>query len=302
MENIDVLDDFYCLIFNDDDNKPNLKNVDTAISRLITIGWRCSLYWLFTEEEEYKNIEPPYDQEIVKMYKPHGLLMAKVLILCKELQPTYVYIYGKDKAPSSWLELFKSILVEALQASKTPHEKSKKNDLIAACGREEFDTIYCNAQDLDRWNTKQLRRLTYTPDLSLNQRYLGELAIPLGKQLIGFKSPKNTGKTHLLQWLTDPIIRAGERRVLVITHRVQLATQLVKKLGLPFITEIKQTEQGSHFGMGLVIDSLHPKSQAKFNPDDWKGCWLILDEIMQLIWHLLSSTTCQSDRVAIIIS
>ncbi|MFS0520137.1 plasmid replication protein, CyRepA1 family, partial [Nostoc sp. UIC 10607] len=91
-----------------------------------------------------------------------------------------------------------------------------------------------------------------------------------------------------------------ERRVLVITHRVQLATQLVKKLGLPFVTEIKQTDQGSHFGMGLVIDSLHPKSQAKFNPDEWKGCWLILDEIMQLIWHLLSSATCQSDRVAII--
>ncbi|MCC5611066.1 DUF3854 domain-containing protein [Nostoc sp. CHAB 5834] len=174
------------------------------------------------------------------------------------------------------------------------------DDVIAACGREQFDTIYCDALKLDEWNTKQSRRLTYTPDLSLNQRYLGELAIPSGKQLIGLKSPKNTGKTHSLQWLTDPIIRAGERRVLVITHRVQLATQLVKKLGLPFITEIKQTEQGSHFGMGLVIDSLHPKSQAKFNPDEWKGCWLILDEIMQLIWHLLSSTTCQSDRVAII--
>ncbi|MCC5662000.1 DUF3854 domain-containing protein, partial [Nostoc sp. XA010] len=174
------------------------------------------------------------------------------------------------------------------------------DDALAACGREQLDTIYCDALKLDEWNTKQLRRLTYTPDLSLNQRYLGELVIPSGKQLIGFKSPKNTGKTHSLQWLTDPIIRAGERRVLVITHRVQLATQLVKKLGLPFVTELKQTEQGSHFGMGLVIDSLHPKSQAKFNPDEWKGCWLILDEIMQLIWHLLSSTTCQSDRVAII--
>ncbi len=174
------------------------------------------------------------------------------------------------------------------------------DDVLAACGRDQFDTIYCDAQDLHQWNTKQLRRLTYTPDLSLNQRYLGELTIPSGKQLISFKSPKNTGKTHLLQWLTDPIIRTGERRVLVITHRVQLATQLVKKLGLPFITEVKQTEQGSHFGMGLVIDSLHPKSQAKFNPDEWKGCWLILDEIMQLIWHLLTSSTCESDRVAII--
>ncbi|MBG1261060.1 plasmid replication protein, CyRepA1 family [Nostoc commune] len=174
------------------------------------------------------------------------------------------------------------------------------DDLIAAYGREQFDTIYCDALKLDGWNTKQSRRLTYIPDLSLNQRYLGELAIPSGKQLIAIKSAKNTGKTHSLQWITDPIIRADERRVLVITHRVQLGVQLVNKLGLPFVTELRETAEGSRFGMGLVIDSLHLKSQAKFNPDDWKGCWLILDEIMQLIWHLLNSSTCQSNRVAII--
>ena len=174
------------------------------------------------------------------------------------------------------------------------------DDVLAACGRDQFDTIYCDALKLDEWNTKQLKRLTYTPDLSLNQRYLGEISIPLGKQLIAIKGPKNTGKTHFFQWITDPVIRAREKRVLVVTHRIQLATQLVKKLGLPFIDELKETEEGSHFGMGLVIDSLHPKSKAKFNPDEWKGCWLILDEIIQLIWHLLSSSTCESDRVAII--
>jgi Domain of unknown function (DUF3854) len=174
------------------------------------------------------------------------------------------------------------------------------DDVIAACGREQFDTIYRDAQDLNQWNTKQLRRLTYTPDLSLNQRYLGEISIPLGKQLIALKSPKNTGKTHFFQWITDPVIRSGEKKILVITHRVQLGTQIVNKLGLPFVTELRESGQGSHFGMGLCIDSLHPKSQAKFNPDEWKGCWLILDEIMQLIWHLLTSSTCESDRVAII--
>ncbi|RCJ16878.1 hypothetical protein A6S26_32510 [Nostoc sp. ATCC 43529] len=174
------------------------------------------------------------------------------------------------------------------------------DDVLAACGRDQFDSIYRDALDLNKWNTKQLKRLTYIPDLSLNQRYLGEISIPPGKQLIALKSPKNTGKTYFFQLITDPVIRSGERKVLVITHRVQLATQIVEKFGLPFVTELKETEQGSHFGMGLVIDSLHPKSQAKFNPDDWKGCWLVLDEIMQLIWHLLSSSTCQQDRVAII--
>jgi len=120
MEN---LDNFYCLIFKDESEKPNLTNVDRAILILTTISWQCSLYWLFKEEEEYKNLEPPYDQKIVNMFKPHGLLMGKVWNLCKELQPAYVCRYGKDEAPSSWLELFKFILIEALQASKTPHEK-----------------------------------------------------------------------------------------------------------------------------------------------------------------------------------
>nr|WP_242045813.1 plasmid replication protein, CyRepA1 family [Calothrix sp. FACHB-1219] len=174
------------------------------------------------------------------------------------------------------------------------------DDVIAACGRDKFDEIYCNALTLDEWNTKQLKRLTYTPDLSLNQRYLGEVFIPSSKQLIALKSPKGTGKTYFFQWITDPVIRSGEKKVLVITHRVQLGLQIVERLGLPFITEVRQTEQGSHFGVGMCIDSLHPKSQAKFNPDEWKGCWVILDEIMQLIWHLLSSSTCQKERVSII--
>lgn len=174
------------------------------------------------------------------------------------------------------------------------------DDVLAACGREKLDNIYCDALNLNEWNTKQLKRLTYIPDLALNQRYLGEISIPSGKQLIAIKGPKNSGKTFFFQWITDPVIRSGEKKVLVITHRVQLGTQIVNKLGLPFVTELRESGQGSYFGMGLCIDSLHPKSQAKFNPDEWKGCWLILDEIMQLIWHLLNSSTCESDRVAII--
>jgi Domain of unknown function (DUF3854) len=174
------------------------------------------------------------------------------------------------------------------------------DDVVAACGRDKFDEIYCNALSLEEWNTRQLKRLTYTPDLSLNQRYLGEITIPANKQLIALHSPKNTGKTFFFQWVTDPVIRSGEKKVLVITHRVQLGTQITERLGLPFVTEVKESGQGSHFGMGLCIDSLHQKSQAKFNPDEWKGCWVILDEVQQLIWHLLSSSTCQKDRVAII--
>jgi hypothetical protein len=50
----------------------------------------------------------------------------------------------------------------------------------------------------------------------------------------------------------------------------------------------------------LCIDSLHPLSQAKFNPEDWSGAIVIIDECEQVIWHALNSSTCRENRVAIL--
>ncbi|HEY9864400.1 MAG TPA: plasmid replication protein, CyRepA1 family [Candidatus Obscuribacterales bacterium] len=50
------------------------------------------------------------------------------------------------------------------------------------------------------------------------------------------------------------------------------------------------------FGFGLCIDSLHPLSQAKFNPSEWSDAVIILDEVEQIIWHLLNSSTCIEKR------
>ena len=174
------------------------------------------------------------------------------------------------------------------------------DDVISACGREQFDTLYREACPIGHWDTRRLKELTYVPDISLNQRYLGDLSIPHDAQLIELKSAKNTGKSWFLKYITDPVVRSGERRVLIVTHRNQLGLQLCENIGVPMITEVRQSGQGAYFGMGLCIDSLHPKSQAKFNPDEWCGCWLILDEVQQLIWHLLASSTCQRERVSII--
>jgi hypothetical protein len=172
------------------------------------------------------------------------------------------------------------------------------DDVIASHGPEQFDEIYRATLSFSQWQTHQSKRLTYSVDLLLNQRYLGELTPPTNKQLICLKAPKGTGKTEWLAWMTDPVIRSGERRVLLITHRVQLSTQTANRLGIPYVTE--SSEQGTLFGMGMCIDSLHPKSQARFNPEEWRGCWLIIDEVQQVIWHLLNSKTCQAERVSII--
>jgi hypothetical protein len=53
-------------------------------------------------------------------------------------------------------------------------------------------------------------------------------------------------------------------------------------------------------GFGLCVDSLHPLSQANFNPLNWEGALVIVDEVEQVFWHLLNASTCRENRQAIL--
>ncbi|WP_041238613.1 hypothetical protein [Gloeothece citriformis] len=54
-------------------------------------------------------------------------------------------------------------------------------------------------------------------------------------------------------------------------------------------------KEGFLFGFGVVIDSLSLKSKFKFDVDRWidsgQPYVVFLDEIEQLLWHLLDSNT-----------
>jgi hypothetical protein len=83
------------------------------------------------------------------------------------------------------------------------------------------------------------------------------------------KAPKGTGKTQALTNLVSQSLSTGDRRVLIITHRIQLGRAICASLGINYIDETRDSAFGKLFGYGLCIDSLHPLSQAKFNPEDW---------------------------------
>jgi Domain of unknown function (DUF3854) len=181
------------------------------------------------------------------------------------------------------------------------------DDVIFDHGAEQFDELYRNAISFDDWQSLQLKALSYKPNLVLKQRYLDKFIPPEKAKLIGLKSPKGTGKTEWVKFITDPVIRSGDSYVLGITHRVQLGLGTASRLGLSFVSEVAGKKDSaekvaaSTGGMFLCIDSLHALSQARFNPDNWKGCWVILDEINQLIWHLLTAETeVNKHRVTII--
>ncbi|MEL6499862.1 MAG: plasmid replication protein, CyRepA1 family [Cyanobacteria bacterium J06623_1] len=174
------------------------------------------------------------------------------------------------------------------------------DDLIAARGKDCFEKVYKARIPLSKFNLIGLLDLSKYQPLKVDERYLGDNLIPLqDAQIIGLRSPKGTGKTEWLSYQTEQAISEG-KPVLVIAHRIQLAKALCARFGIDHIEEIRSSETGGVLGYGLCIDSLHPNSQAYFNPEDWSEAIVIIDECEQVIWHMLDSSTCQDNRIAII--
>ena len=119
---------------------------------------------------------------------------------------------------------------------------------------------------------------------------LDHLLVPEGEKLIILKAPKGTGKT---QWLSTEVAKAHDlgRRVLIITHRIQLGEALCDRFGVNYVTEVHGSETGDLLGYGVCVDSLHQHSQARFNPNDWSNDVIIIDECDEVFWHLLNSGT-----------
>jgi hypothetical protein len=149
------------------------------------------------------------------------------------------------------------------------------DDFIVAKGQPAFDALYNTAVALELWEIKLFTLLTYPPAIALNQRFLGQLLVPEGEKLIILKAPKGTGKT---EWLATEVAKAHdqERRVLIITHRIQLGEALCDRFGVNYVTEVRTNETGALLGYGVCVDSLHQESQARFNPNDWANDVIII--------------------------
>ena len=219
------------------------------------------------------------------------------------------FCFDRDRKPNTIRNVRQAIAVtgrlfvsESCQVSVITWDDPEKgvDDLIAARGQNYFHDLYKNRIALSKFNLASLVDLSKYQPLKVNQRYLSDnLVVPEGVQLIGLRSPKGSNKTGWLAKVTEKAISQGQP-VLVITHRIQLAKALCTRFGIDHIEEIGNSETKGAFGYGLCIDSLHPNSQAFFNPEYWECALVILDECEQVIWHMLDSSTCQDNRVAII--
>jgi hypothetical protein len=247
----------------------------------------------------------PKDEEGNRIGKPY--LIPQLLELARE-RKAYL-AFDQDKNPTAITRVaaaisqFGHLLTQHgcnVSVIRWDSQQGKgADDLIANHGTEAFDKAYESALSLEYWKALSYTRLSYTPNVCLNQRYLGDIQIPNDAKLVGVRSAKNTGKSYWLEQQVQEAIAKGQW-VLLISHRVQLAEALCKRFGINYITEVRSSEEGSIFGYGLCIDSLHPESQARFIAEHWEDGLVIIDEVEQVLWHGLNSSTCQGDRVPIL--
>ncbi|MCD8488280.1 MAG: DUF3854 domain-containing protein, partial [Desertifilum sp.] len=172
------------------------------------------------------------------------------------------------------------------------------DDFIVSGGN--IDEVVTGAKSLKQLCSDRSFELSYKPALKLNQRYLGDLPFPQSG-LVGVRSPKGTGKTHALKSLINQSQATG-RKHLLLTHRIALGKAISSDTGItwdgdrsPEAQEMKRL-----FGHGQCVDSLHVACAAQFNPHNWEGAVVIIDEVEQVIWHLLNSSTCKDKRIEIL--
>ena len=174
------------------------------------------------------------------------------------------------------------------------------DNLIVGLGVDAFTKAFESRQNIDNHELRNAFSIADLTQITVDVRYLDPTVRPddIRGKIIALKSAKNTGKTEVVYEYIKPDIDRG-RSVLVITHRIQLAEELARRLGIDHISEVRNGA-GGLIGYALCADSLHPKSQAQFNPDTWDDAIVVIDECEQVISHMLNSATCMKNRVAIL--
>jgi hypothetical protein len=141
-----------------------------------------------------------------------------------------------------------------------------------------------------------LKKLAPPPPLPVLRRpdliapagsYLGKLvAIPNDCRVVALACAMGTGKTKLIAAHLAPLQAEGNR-VVLITHRRSLGASTAADLGLPWADEAAPGSDLRQTGIALCIDSLCPSSRLRFNPADWSGAVVVIDEVTAVLRHAL---------------
>jgi hypothetical protein len=169
------------------------------------------------------------------------------------------------------------------------------DDVIVQGGAAAWEKAYVRALPLQHWMLWQRleKRLTYPAAVKVTTADLATLVLDdmPTSGIVAIESAKGTGKTKQIQAL----VKDAEKAI-AGGHRIALMRNLSARLGLDYKGDLDKVKgefingAGYTLRVGLCVDSLLSIEPSKFN-----DCDLILDEVVQVIRHLLTSSTCARD-------
>jgi hypothetical protein len=169
------------------------------------------------------------------------------------------------------------------------------DDLIVNQGAIAWEQARAAALPLDHWLIWQhlANRLTYPVDLRVTTHDLSTLNLQdfPDEGILAIASGKGTGKT---KFIAQAIASTGN--VLSAGHRVAFMRNLCERLRLDYRGDLDKTNgrfiTGASYTLriGFCVDSL-----LAIDPEQFRGCDLVVDEVVQVLRHLLTSSTCAKD-------
>ena len=151
------------------------------------------------------------------------------------------------------------------------------------------------------------------PDHTLHAQFLPSgLVAGCNRRLVAVISGLGTGKTESQREIVTRA-HASDRPVIALSTLRRLAQQQCRRIGIPYIEEGRTDDLDresdrlvgiayrQRMGFGSCTASLRPTSALKFNPDDFKGAVVILDEWDTVAEDLVANqqTDVAKHRVAI---
>jgi hypothetical protein len=218
--------------------------------------------------------------------------IPREFIICFDNDSKPSTIENVRKAIASTSKLLKSKKGTQVQVTSWKYPEKGIDDVLAAHGQDAIENIFATALPINRWQSLPYYHLTRKINLSLTQRYLGDILSDIPQKIIGVKSPKGTGKTESLKPLTEKLSSEGYS-IYLVSHRIQLCQALCNRLNIPYVDDDSKSKSQ---GFGLVIDSLHSDGKGQFDVENnvdllTNKYAVIIDEVEQVLWHLLNSST-----------
>ena len=166
------------------------------------------------------------------------------------------------------------------------------DDLIANHSADACHKAIKTALTFEEWQLWQAldNRLTIGSSLGLKAQTLKVMTLDSFPErgIIAIAAAKGTGKTNLINTLV-----ANQPKVLLAGHRISLMRHLCERCGIHYRGDLDKqdgrfiTGSGYTLRIGTCVDSL-----LAIDPKSFTGCDLVLDEVCQVLRHLLTSSTC----------